>query len=71
MLRTTDERGQQTTMHDPYAFPPLLTDYDLHLLGEGRALEELQPARCATAHHRRRRGGEFRRLGAERHAASA
>lgn len=22
-------------MHDPYAFPPLLSDYDLHLLGEG------------------------------------
>ena len=36
MLKATDQRGQQTTMHDPYAFPPLLTDYDLHLLGEGR-----------------------------------
>ena len=35
MLRVTDQRGDQTTMHDPYAFPPLLTDYDLHLLGEG------------------------------------
>ncbi|GIX01635.1 MAG: hypothetical protein KatS3mg112_0572 [Thermogutta sp.] len=23
-------------MHDPYTFPPLLTDYDLYLLGEGR-----------------------------------
>ncbi len=23
-------------MHDPYAFPPLLTDYDLHLLTKGR-----------------------------------
>lgn len=23
-------------MHDPYAFDPLLTDYDLHLLGEGQ-----------------------------------
>ena len=36
LLKATDQRGQQTTMHDPYAFPPLLTDYDLHLLGEGR-----------------------------------
>jgi 1,4-alpha-glucan branching enzyme len=36
MLRTTDHRGQQTTSHDPYAFEPLLTGYDLHLLGEGR-----------------------------------
>jgi 1,4-alpha-glucan branching enzyme len=34
-LSTLDERGQLQTMHDPYAFPPLLTDYDLHLLGEG------------------------------------
>ena len=23
-------------LHDPYAFPTMLTDYDLHLLGEGR-----------------------------------
>ena len=36
MLRTTNQRGQQTTTHDPYAFEPLLTGYDLHLLGEGR-----------------------------------
>jgi 1,4-alpha-glucan branching enzyme len=36
MLRVTDHRGDQTTMHDPYAFPPLLSDYDLYLLGEGK-----------------------------------
>ncbi len=36
LLKAADQRGQQTTMHDPYAFPPLLTEYDLHLLGEGR-----------------------------------
>jgi 1,4-alpha-glucan branching enzyme len=35
-LRVTDQRGMETTMHDPYAFPPLLTEYDLHLLSEGR-----------------------------------
>ncbi len=35
-LHIEDSRGQQMTMHDPYAFPPLLTDLDLHLLGEGR-----------------------------------
>jgi len=27
--------GGTVEMFDPYAFPPLLTDYDLHLLGEG------------------------------------
>jgi 1,4-alpha-glucan branching enzyme len=35
-LRGVDPQGRQFTMHDPYAFPPLLSDYDLHLLGEGR-----------------------------------
>ncbi len=34
-LQFADERGNQVTMHDPYAFPPLLTDYDRHLLNEG------------------------------------
>jgi len=27
--------GAAIETHDPYAFPPLLTDYDLHLSGEG------------------------------------
>ncbi len=35
-LRSINHEGEQVTMHDPYAFPPYLTDYDLHLLGEGR-----------------------------------
>ncbi len=35
-LHVEDITGKQITMHDPYAFPPLLTDFDLHLLGEGR-----------------------------------
>jgi 1,4-alpha-glucan branching enzyme len=35
-LRVADEGGQTKTMHDPYAFPPYLTDYDLYLFGEGR-----------------------------------
>jgi 1,4-alpha-glucan branching enzyme len=35
-LRAVDSKGEQTTMHDPYAFPPLLSDFDLYLFGEGR-----------------------------------
>ncbi len=31
MLETEGEER----FHDPYAFPPLLSDYDLHLIGEG------------------------------------
>ena len=36
LIRTAEESGKTTTMHDPYAFPPLLTEYDLYLFGEGR-----------------------------------
>jgi 1,4-alpha-glucan branching enzyme len=35
LLQVADQRGNRATMHDPYAFPHLLTDYDLHLLSEG------------------------------------
>ncbi|MEO1498608.1 MAG: 1,4-alpha-glucan branching enzyme, partial [Planctomycetota bacterium] len=34
-LRYSDSHGGQKTMRDPYAFDPLLTEYDLHLLNEG------------------------------------
>ena len=36
---SVNQSGEQTTMHDPYSFPALLTDYDLHLLGEGHHWE--------------------------------
>ena len=36
-IRLAEDGGKRIiTMHDPYAFPPLLTDYDRHLLNEGR-----------------------------------
>ncbi|MEM9352366.1 MAG: 1,4-alpha-glucan branching protein GlgB [Planctomycetota bacterium] len=35
-LRAVSATGRVTTDHDPYGFEPLLTDYDLHLMGEGR-----------------------------------
>ena len=35
LLRVSDSQGGHQTMHDPYAFDPLLTEYDLHLLHEG------------------------------------
>jgi 1,4-alpha-glucan branching enzyme len=34
-LRITDEHGHAQEIIDPYRFPPLLSDYDLHLIGEG------------------------------------
>ncbi|MEN6452135.1 MAG: 1,4-alpha-glucan branching enzyme, partial [Thermoguttaceae bacterium] len=37
MLRVAEGNGRGTkTMHDPYSFPHLLTDFDRHLLNEGR-----------------------------------
>ncbi len=34
-FRITEADGTIREAYDPYAFPPLLTDYDLYLLGEG------------------------------------
>jgi len=34
-LRITDATGHTYEARDPYGFPPLLSDYDLHLIGEG------------------------------------
>ncbi|MFN3476775.1 MAG: GlgB N-terminal domain-containing protein, partial [Candidatus Methylomirabilales bacterium] len=34
-LKLTDHQGHTVELDDPYAFPPLLTDFDLYLLAEG------------------------------------
>jgi 1,4-alpha-glucan branching enzyme len=34
-LRVVDDQGQVSEVEDPYRFPPTLSPYDLHLLGEG------------------------------------
>ena len=31
----TQDNGTVSEIHDPYAFPPLLTDFQLHLFAEG------------------------------------
>ena len=48
-LRVAGNDGEETTMHDPYSFPHLLTDYDLYLLERGPALAVLRQARGAVA----------------------
>ncbi|MDX1965051.1 MAG: 1,4-alpha-glucan branching protein GlgB [Pirellulales bacterium] len=35
LLRVTNQRGEQVTLHDPYAYKNTLSDFDLHLLSEG------------------------------------
>src|SRR5262245_31148638 len=37
-LRLADYEGQMQTAHDPYAFASFLSDFDLHLFGEGKML---------------------------------
>jgi 1,4-alpha-glucan branching enzyme len=34
-LRLSNDQGETWEIDDPYAFPPILTDFDLHLIGEG------------------------------------
>ncbi len=36
LLRWRDRHGHRHQRHDPYDFAPQLSDYDLHLFGEGR-----------------------------------
>ena len=68
MLRVAEEGGKKTiTMHDPYSFPHLLTDYDRHLLNEGRHWQCYNRLGAQLRKDRRRRRREFRRLGPQRH----
>ncbi len=36
LLVIVEPDGHETKLHDPYAFEPMLTDFDLQLLGEGQ-----------------------------------
>lgn len=41
-LRVATNEGEMKTQHDPYSFPPLLSDFDLYLLGEGKFLKSYE-----------------------------
>ena len=41
-LKITYPGGTSWEVHDAYAFPPLLTDFDLHLMGEGTHYEKYE-----------------------------
>jgi len=41
-LRITEASDTASERYDPFAFPPLLTDYDLYLLGEGTHLQNYE-----------------------------
>ena len=48
-LRVTQHDGTVTELHDPYAFPPLLTEFELHLFAEGTFYKAYD---CLGAHLR-------------------
>jgi len=41
-LHIVFDRGQSAEIHDPYSFPPLLSDFDLYLMGEGTHYEKYE-----------------------------
>lgn len=48
-FRIVDRQGKSSQRHDPYAFLPRISDFDLHLFGEGRlykAYEQLGSQVC-------------------------
>ncbi len=51
-LQITNHAGQVSERHDPYAFPPLLTDFELHLFAEGTFFKayETMGAHLRTVH---------------------
>ena len=68
-LQVTDLIGAVTQRHDPYAFPNLISDFDLHLFAEGRlyCAYQMLGAHCISPRYRR---STFCRLGAERSRVS-
>src|SRR5262245_30641022 len=41
-LRVLDYEGNVKQFIDPYAFPPVLSDFDLHLMGEGSHFQKYE-----------------------------
>ena len=69
--RVEDHEGHSWEFVDPYQFGPVLTDFDLHLLGEGTHYRNFERL---GAHLRDARGVPWRplrRLGPQRACASA
>ena len=58
-IRIMDERGKTVERHDPYAFPPLLSDYDLHLFGEGKLYRAYEKLGARICHNQGVRGVNF------------
>ena len=58
-LRITDRGGGTRAFHDPYAFPPILSDYDLHLFGEGKLYRGYEKLGAQVCQHQKVNGVNF------------
>jgi len=47
-LQLTSGEGHTWTIADPYSFWPVLTDFDVHLFGEGTHLRAYEQTRLHT-----------------------
>ena len=58
-FQVTDRQGTVSECRDPYAFPPLLSDYDLHLFGEGKLFQAYHKLGAQVCEHQGVRGVNF------------
>ena len=70
-LAVENHEGHAWEFVDPYQFGPVLTDFDLHLLGEGTHYRNFERLGAHLRDHEGFRGRPFRRLGPERACGSA
>ncbi|MDR4493068.1 MAG: 1,4-alpha-glucan branching protein GlgB [Nitrospirales bacterium] len=58
-LRMTTHEGKVIQHHDPYAFAPILSEYDLHLFGEGKLYKAYEKMGAQVCIHQGVRGINF------------
>jgi 1,4-alpha-glucan branching enzyme len=58
-FRIVDRQGKATQRHDPYAFSPLISDFDLHLFGEGKLYKAYEKLGAQVCTHQGVRGVNF------------
>ncbi len=58
-LQVVDRSGNMTESRDPYAFDPVLSDYDLHLFGEGKLYKAYDKLGAQMCQHQGVEGVSF------------
>ncbi len=58
-FRIVDRQGKATQRHDPYAFPPFISEFDLHLFGEGKLYKAYDKLGAQVCTHQGIQGVNF------------